>query len=88
MDEATRLELELNRISALIALGEIGRADEVLGQFGEIQDSRFNLRRALVSYFRNDQAVSERFVDRVEGADLNANELSWFLMLQGLLDPR
>jgi hypothetical protein len=49
VDEATRLELELNRISALIALGEIGRADEVLGQFGEIQDSRFNLRRALVS---------------------------------------
>ncbi len=88
VDEATRLELELNRISALIALGEIGRADEVLGQFGEIQDSRFNLRRALVSYFRNDQAVSERFVDRVEVADLNANELSWFLMLQGLLDPR
>lgn len=87
-NEFIKLELELNRISALIALGEIDRADETLSQFGDIQDSRFNLRRALVSYFNDDRSVSERFIDRVEEEDLEAIEIPWYLMLQGLLDIR
>ena len=79
-------ELELSRISAFIALGKLEEADEALTRYSEIQDSQFNLRRALVSFFNGDRSVAERMADRVVEGDLIANELPWYLMLRGLLN--
>jgi len=78
-------ELELSRISAFIALGKLEEADIALTKYSEIQDSQFNLRRALVSFLNGDRSVAERMADRVVESELNANELPWYLMLRGLL---
>ena len=79
-------ELELSRISAFIALGKLEEADAALTRYSEFQDSQFNLRRALVSFFNGDRSVAERMADRVVEAELLANELPWYLMLRGLLN--
>lgn len=79
-------EIQLSRITALIALGEIGAADDALNQFSGPQESKYFLRRSMVSFFAGDRPVAERVADRVVEAELHSNELPWYYLIRGLLD--
>ena len=79
-------ELELSRMTALIALGQIEEADAALNQFGGVEDSQYFLRRALTSFFLGDRSVAKRMVDRVSVDELKSYEIPWYFLVRGLLD--
>lgn len=87
--EATKThEMELNRISAFIALGRLDDADRALESFRGIPDSRVTLRRALVRFFREDYGEAEDGLKQINSEDLKEYDLAWYYLLLGLIEKR
>ena len=81
-------EMELNLISAFIALGRLEEAGEALATYrGEI-DSRVILRQALVSYFSGNYDDAEDGLEEITSEDLKEYDLGWYYLLLGLVEKR
>ena len=81
-------EMELNRISALIALGEMDEAEQALVNFSGTVDSRVTLRQALVSFFNGNYGDAEDGLDEINSEDLKEYDLAWYYLLLGLIEKR
>ncbi|MCZ6674871.1 MAG: tetratricopeptide repeat protein [Verrucomicrobia bacterium] len=87
-ESALTHEVELNRISAFIALGQMETADGALGEFRGVKDSRFVLRRAIVSFFLGDRSSAETIIRGVSGEAMQLDDLPWYYLLLGLFERR
>ena len=87
--EATKThEMELNRISAFIALGRMDDAERALENYRGSPNSRVTLRQALVRYFRGDYGDAEDGLDQINSEDLKEYDLAWYYLLLGLIEKR
>jgi hypothetical protein len=78
-------ELELNRISAFIALGRMTQADDALQQYRGPRDSRYQLRRALVDFFLGDDQSTESLLKTISTSELQEYDRAWYYLLLGLV---
>ena len=81
-------EMELNRISAFIALGRMDDADQALSSFRGNPDSRVTLRQALVSFFNGSFDDAEDGLEEIIIEDLKEYDLAWYYLLLGLIEKR
>lgn len=81
-------EMELNLISAFIALGRLEDAERSLSDYRGVADSRVILRQALVNYFAGNFDDAEDGLDEISSEDLVEYDLAWYYLLLGLIEKR
>ncbi len=79
-------EVELNRISAYISLGDLQEARSALIQYRGERDSRWGLRQALIQYFQNRAEAAFESLEAVELEELVYDEIAWYYLVSGLLE--
>ena len=86
--ESRTHKMELNRISAFIALGQMDQAEQALASYQGTVDSRVTLRQALVSYFKGSYEDAEDGLEEITIEDLKEYDLAWYYLLLGLIEKR
>lgn len=81
-------EMELNRISAFIALGQMVEAQQALEAYRGRPDSRVTLRRSLVQFFQGNYREAGEGLEQITSDDLKEQDLSYYYLLLGLVEKR
>ena len=89
---AKLLEARFGLFDALFARSLLGRAGDVLGTVGVVQDSRYLLRKNVLDFARSRAGIVsgdlKRDLEEIELSQIESEYLSWYFLLRSLLSER